>query len=724
MANGIEVAQAFVTIIPSMKDSQKTIAKEMDADAIGHDAGEKIGSGIHDGISAKAVVIGSLLADAISGVVSKAIDIGKDLAAGIYDGFASNEQLAGGMQKLFGDDAQTVIDNANQAFMTAGMSANDYMEGVTSFAASLVNDLGGDTEEAARLANVAMMAMSDNVNTFGTDAQSVQNAIQGLAKGNYSMLDNLSLGYAGSQQGMLDLINASGVLDHELTKTSELADVGFGTMLEAIQAVQEQTGIAGTTINEAMGTLEGSATAASAAWENVLTSIGTGDPEQVKAAAAGLVDTLFGTIDEKTGERSGGLIENVVGLVTRSASAIAESLPDVVDALLAALPPEIAEPITEALDTIGEVAETVIPMVTTAIGQLVAAFGDIAPVVAPLLPIIAGALGAVKIVGVITSIVGAVSSFISVAGTAISMISGLPALISAVVTVMGGPVTIIAAIVGAIIAFVATNEDARKKVIEIWNKIKTGVKNAVSFLQVFIPQAWNKVRTSVVNTVNALKSGVTNAWNALKSSVTTAMNTAKANVTMTWNAIKATVTSVVDGVKSSVTTAFDTMKTTVTTTFDNILTSATNIFNAIKTAITTPIDAAKDAVSGAIDTISQIITGANLQLPHFALPHFVIYGGHIPWGIGGKGDPPSIDVEWYARGGYVDGASLVGVGERGGEFIWPSYAPYLDQYADALTERMGGGVTVNLTYNGSGDPSDVVNALTRSLKMMRMTGAI
>jgi hypothetical protein len=694
VAAGIEVAQAYVTIIPSMKGSQKTIADELDADVIGKKAGDDIGAGIGAGLSAKSVVIGNIITDAIRSAVGKAIDVGKELAAGVYEGYASNEQLVGGMQKLFGDNAQTVIDNANAAWLTAGRSANEYMEGVTGIAASLVKSVGGDTEEAARLANVAMVAMSDNVNTFGTDAANVQNAVMGLAKGNYSMLDNLSLGFAGTQQGMVDLINASGVLDHQLTDTKDLANVGFGTMVEAIQAVQENMGIAGTTAKEAMGTLEGSATAASAAWQNVLTSIGSGDPAQVKAAASGLVDAIFGAIDSETGKREGGLIPNIVALAQRSFDALAQALPGMLDSALSALPPDVGGPLREAFEAIGTVVTTVAPIVTTAISGIVTAVGAIAPVVAPLLPIIASALGAVKIAGVITTIVGAVGGFITAAGTAIGMIGSLPGLIAVVTTALGGPITIIAAIVGAIVAFLATNEEARAKVVEVWNAIKDGISNAVEGAIQFVAGAWDSLKSSVTTTMASIQTTVGTVWNGIK--------------TMAVEKAKDMVTGIVHGIQG-------------------LRARVSSVFNGVKTAIMTPVNAARDAVRGAIDRIKSIINGAHLSLPHFALPHFRINGGKLPWGIGGKGTPPSINVDWYARGGWIDNPTLLaGVGERGGEFVWPSYAPYLDRYADALAARMGGtgGVTVNLTYNGSGDADELVRTLTRDLRMMRMTGAI
>ena len=623
------VGNAYINVLPKVDEGV--------ARAAGASAGAQIGDSIGAGLSAKAVVIGNMVTDALKSAVNSAIDIGKEIAGGIYEGYAANEQLVGGIQKLFGSDYIRVLNDANAAWQTAGMSANDYMQNVTSFSASLINSLGGDTKAAAELANVAMQDMADNVNTFGTDAQSVQNAVMGLAKGNYTMLDNLSLGFAGNQQGMVDLINASGVLGEELTDTSQLADVGFGTMLEAIHAVQEDMGITGTTANEAMGTLEGSANAAKSAWQNVLMAIGSGDSSYVEDAAANLVDALFGTIDAETGAREGGLIANLTGLADRAFYAIGAALPGMVDMMLSALPPDIGEPLRTAFETIGTTIEKVAPLVSTAIGGIVTAVGTIAPVVAPLLPIIASALGAVKIVGVITTIVGAIGGFVTAAGTAISMISGIPALITALVTVMGGPITIIAAVAGAIIAFVATNENAR---------------------------------TAIVNAFNAIKTGVTNALNAAKSTV---LNVASA---------------IVNGARNKLNSLVGTVQ---------------GIFNRVKTAIMTPINAAKSAVQSAINKISSIIRGVKLQLPHINLPHFSVSGGSAPWGIGGKGSLPKFSVSWYARGGYFDQPTLLaGVGEKGGEFVWPSYAPYLDRYADALASRIGGGggQVVNLYLDG------------------------
>jgi hypothetical protein len=437
-------------------------------------------------------------------------------------------------------------------------------------------------------------------------------------------------------------------------------------------------GITGTTANEAMGTLEGSANAAKSAWQNVLMAIGSGDSSYVEDAAANLVDALFGTINEETGQREGGLIENVLGLADRAFYALGAALPGMLDTALDALPPEIGGPLRDAFESIGKVVETVAPVVSAAIGGLVDIIGTIAPVVAPLLPIIAGVMGAVKIAGVITTIVGAVTGFITTAGAAITMIGSLPGLIAVVTTALGGPITIIAAIIGAIVAFIATNEDARnavigfvKGVVKTFKELPGKVGAAFNMVKTRVTQAVTAIQTTVIRKVADIVNGFMRGLNGLKGKVQA-------------------------------------------------------VFDGVKSAITGPIDKARELVSQGIEKIKGIFSGLKLELPKPKLPHFKIDGGEIPWGIGGKGRKPTVSIDWYARGGYVEGATLIGAGERGGEFIWPSYAPYLDQYADALASRMGGsgGVTVNLDYHGTGDPDDLARAVTRSLQMMRMTGAI
>lgn len=230
--------------------------------------------GFNDGISK----LGSLGKSGLS-MVSKTMTgaiaaVGTGAAAIIKSSLgvvANMEQQVGGVETLFKNSANTVIANANKAYKTAGMSANNYMETVTSFSASLLQSLGGDTAKAASYANRAIVDMSDNANKMGTNMRDIQNAYQGFAKQNYTMLDNLKLGYGGTQEEMKRLISdASKMTDvqKELGVTVDANSLSFGNIVNAISVMQKQMGIAGTTSKEAATTIEGSVNSAKAAWEN------------------------------------------------------------------------------------------------------------------------------------------------------------------------------------------------------------------------------------------------------------------------------------------------------------------------------------------------------------------------------------------------------------------------------------------------------------------------
>lgn len=237
--------------------------------------------------------IGGKLVELGQQAVSAAVDVGKEALAQT----ASFEQLEGGVKKLFDTSAGEVIENAKKAFSTAGMSANEYMENVTGFSASLITSLGGDTKEAAKLANIAITDMSDNANTFGTDMQSITNTYQGLAKQNYSMLDNLKLGFAGTKEGMTQLIAeaAKYTQEHkELGYTVEEGNLDFANCVKAINAMQNSMKIAGTTSNEAAGTIEGSVNSMKAAWTNFLT--GTMNGEEFARTAVTAADNVVNAL--------------------------------------------------------------------------------------------------------------------------------------------------------------------------------------------------------------------------------------------------------------------------------------------------------------------------------------------------------------------------------------------------------------------------------------------
>ena len=251
--------------------------------------------GVKSAMSGMASGVGSAMSSIARSAAVGAAALGAAfLAVGkqALDAYASWEQLVGGVDTLFGDASSKVQQYAANAYKTAGMSANTYMETVTGFSASLLQGLGGDTARAAEVANLAVTDMSDNANKMGTSIDSIRDAYQGFAKDNYDMLDNLKLGYGGTASEMARLINDSGVLGDSMEVTAEtVKDVPFDKMIEAIHQVQTEMGITGTTSKEASSTIEGSVNSAKAAWENWLVSLGQGSAE-AQAATTQLVDAV------------------------------------------------------------------------------------------------------------------------------------------------------------------------------------------------------------------------------------------------------------------------------------------------------------------------------------------------------------------------------------------------------------------------------------------------
>ena len=230
---------------------------------------------------------------AINGVKklsSSLISVGKEA----YNAYSEFEQLTGGVETLFKDAANIVKKNANEAYKSAGMSANDYMQTVTSFSASLLKSLGNDTKKAAEYADKAIRDMSDNANKMGTDINSIQNAYQGFAKQNFQMLDNLKLGFAGTKTGAQELIKEAERLDKTFKAQRDSAGnvtLAYADMVDAIHIVQTEMGITGTTAKEAEDTIEGSTKAMSAAWSNLLVSIAD-DNADIGKATKQLTDSV------------------------------------------------------------------------------------------------------------------------------------------------------------------------------------------------------------------------------------------------------------------------------------------------------------------------------------------------------------------------------------------------------------------------------------------------
>lgn len=245
---------------------------------------------------------------------------------------ANMEQQVGGVETLFKDSADTVIKNANRAYKTAQISANDYMSTVTSFSASLLQGLGGDTAKAAEIADMALIDMADNANKMGTNMQDIQNAYQGFAKQNYTMLDNLKLGYGGTQSEMIRLINDSGILNE---KISDLDNVTFDQMIQAIHVIQQNLGITGTSAKEAGETIEGSVNSAKAAWENFRGGVITSQElvETFGTATQNILKNLGEIVPRlgKTGLEVVGAIADKIGNSVPAAKGFADAVGNITD---------------------------------------------------------------------------------------------------------------------------------------------------------------------------------------------------------------------------------------------------------------------------------------------------------------------------------------------------------------------------------------------------------
>jgi len=259
-----------------------------------------VGTGIVKATGTALLAVGT----AVAGVVTASVK-----AYGEY------EQMVGGVQKIFGDSADAVIANSRRAYETAGMNANAYMETVTGFSARLLQSLGGDTVKASEIADLAVRDMSDNANTFGTDIEMIKSAYQGFAKANFTMLDNLKLGYGGTAGEMARLINETGVMGDAFEATAEnVKNIGFDKMIEAVHIAQEGLKITGTTAKEASQTIQGSMNTAKASWQNLLTSLGTGDTDVIKDAMEGLA-TSVGNAFRNISEIIPTILEGLVSVV-------------------------------------------------------------------------------------------------------------------------------------------------------------------------------------------------------------------------------------------------------------------------------------------------------------------------------------------------------------------------------------------------------------------------
>ena len=353
------------------------------------------------------------------------------LIKNVSSSYGELQQSIGGVETLFGSSAKKVIENANNAFRTAGMSANQYMQQVTSFSASLLQSLGGDTKKACDVADRAMIDMSDNANKMGTSMESITNAYQGFAKQNYTMLDNLKLGYGGTKTEMQRLIKDASQMTEtqkELGVTVDGSSMSFANIINAISVMQKELGIAGTTSKEAGETIEGSFNSLSASWQNFVAGLGNPDAD-MKVLVDNLAKGLSGAINNVIP-----IIDNMVAVLPTVMDAIINT----VSQMLPTLINTFTELITKVIDAIVKLLPQFIPLAVNCIITVAQALIQNLPLL-----IEAGILLVTSLIqGISTALPTLVPIMVKVAGQiAKSLTQNLPLLLEAGMTLLENIIT-------------------------------------------------------------------------------------------------------------------------------------------------------------------------------------------------------------------------------------------------------------------------------------------
>lgn len=401
------------------------LGKEMnDAD----DASKKLG----DGFTVMKGVLANLTTDAIRAVGnglkqigSALVDVGKQALAS----YTNYEQLTGGIETMFGNSADTMKAYASDAYKTAQISANDYMETATSFSASLISSLGNDTQQAAEYANRAIIDMSDNANKMGTSMQDIQNAYQGFAKGNYTMLDNLKLGYGGTAEEMKRLIkDASQMKDvqNELGVTVDSNSMSFANCVNAISVMQRHMGIAGTSAKEASTTIEGSSNMMKASWQNLLTGIADDNAD---------FGALINDFVESLTAFAGNIIPRVQQIIKGGAEVATRLIQTVVPQLVQMIPPILSDTLPTLITAVTNVIQSVLEAIPQMMPVVVDGIMQIIQSMITLLPEFINA-GLQMITALIQGITEALPQLIAMLPTIIqqtvdTLLANLPAIINA-----------------------------------------------------------------------------------------------------------------------------------------------------------------------------------------------------------------------------------------------------------------------------------------------------
>ena len=564
------------------------------------------------------------------------------VATAAVNSYAEYEQLEGGVVTLFKDSADQVIKNAESAYKTAGLSASDYMNTVTGFAASLLQSLGNDTEAAAKYADMAITDMSDNANKMGTSMESIQTAYSGFAKGQYQLLDNLKLGYGGTKTEMERLLADADAINAKQGVITNYSLENLSDVYEAIHVVQGELGIAGATALEATTTIEGGIGLVKAKLSNLFTEIGGAFAPIAKRFINMVIDGL---------PMIEGLVEKAIPVITNGVESVLDWL-DTAKGFIG----DMAQGIQDANTWMKE-HETLIAMIAIAIGTLTTAV------------IAYNAAQAIKNAGGIAELAQlAALTAAQTAHTAATTVATIATTaFGAAVGFLTSPVTLVVAAIGALIAIVVL-------LVKNWDTVKEAAIKCWDWIK----QTWEKVATwfneNVIQPIGNFFSGL---WTSIKNTFGSVKTWFKDTFTSAWTAIK--------NVFSSWGSFFGNLWTQIKDKFSAI---GTNIANAISSSV-------KSGINGVISSIERIInTGVSLINGAIGIIN-TIPGVNI-------GKLSNLNLPRLARGGIVDEPTVAQIGEDGAEAVVPLERN--TGWIDRLSQKVAQSIVVQ-TGQGDGNVS-------------------
>lgn len=635
----------------------------------------------------KAAIIGATAAATAIGTITKFA----------IQHYAEYEQLAGGVETLFGAQglslkkyaqsigqtveqargkydqliqAQTeVMNNAKVAYKTAGMSANDYMNTITSFAAALKQSTANETE-AAKVANQTVIDMADNANKMGTNMEDIQNAYQGFSKQNYTMLDNLKLGYSGTKSEMERLLQDAEKLTGVHYDINNLSDV-----YNAIHEIQKNLGITGTTAKEAMKTIDGAMKMTKASWDNLLT--GLADPKQAVGPLisefAKSLGILAKNVTPKIKEVFNALPNALIQITPQLMNMIIDLAPSLILAainlvagLVGALPGVIAPIFSQLSSLIGsgmidKIGQSISSNMPTLISKGLDMLLQFSQAVLTYLPVLVG-MGMKLIFYLVQGLMSALPTLISKVPTIIANLAD--AFSNSAQTIFAWGVKIIAEIIKGLVmsipSLIANIPKIIYAIFAVWNAINW----------------WNLGK----GLINGIKNGITSMGGSLTSTAKNLFESLKNSVSNIFNNIKKVIESPIFGAKTKVLAIIGELQNGVRVGFNFIKSHASSVWNGIKNAIMSPMSAAANFVRAIINKIKGFFN-FRISWPHIPLPHFNIKPNG--WNVGDllKGKIPSLGIKWYAQAmdnpmildaptifGMSNG-QMLGAGEAGAEVV-------------------------------------------------------